>query len=119
MRRPATRTITSGIVSALTVGALLSAPAAAADGTIADTIDNPGVAEKPFWAYLYDNGFGYLNSARVDTDGKLVCANRAAGVPDSRIIDLLERRGFAPNEARAIVTATVYDDDGGQPLCTD
>lgn len=118
MWRSATSKISGGIVAALTVGALLSAPIAAADGTVADLVENTGAAEKPFWAYLYDNGFGYLHSARVNTDGNLVCANREAGVPDSRIVELLERRGFAPNEAQAIVNAT-KNVNIADPMCTD
>lgn len=118
MWRSTASKMSGGIVVALTVGALLSAPTAAADDTVADLVENTGAAEKPFWSYLYDHGFGYLPSARVKTDGNLVCVNREAGVPDSRIVELLERRGFAPNEAQAILDAT-ENVNIADPTCTD
>lgn len=35
----------------------------------------------PFWAYLYDNGFGYMDTTSAHHEGEIVCANRQAGVP--------------------------------------
>ena len=81
------------------------APAAAADGTIADMVENTGAAESPFWSYLYDNGFGYLDSQMVYRDAKIVCVNSEAGVPPGQIIQLLKLRGYSVNEAQAVVLA--------------
>jgi hypothetical protein len=104
--------------TALAFGAMSSAPLAAADdGTISDMVENTGAREMPFWAYLYDNGFGYLSSDGVYRDGRIVCANRAEGVPDSQIVGLLETRGYSLNEAQAIVIATNYESNV-HPFCT-
>lgn len=91
--------------AALLAGCLLAAPSAAADGTITDTVENTGAGESPFWSYLYNNGFGYLETQRVYRDGKIVCANRETGVPPDQIVQLLKMRGYTINEAQAIVLA--------------
>ena len=93
---------TAGLFVAVAIGL---APVAAADGTIADMVENTGAAESPFWSYLYDNGFGYLDSQMVYRDGKIVCANSEAGVPPGQIIQLLKLRGYSMNEAQAVVLA--------------
>jgi hypothetical protein len=64
--------------------AFLAAPVAAADGTISDVVQNTGAREMPFWAYLYDNGFGYMQTSVASGQGEIVCANRAAGVRTAR-----------------------------------
>ncbi len=102
---------------ALAAAGALSAPTAAADGTISEMVENSGAREMPFWAYLYDNGFGYLDSQGVYRDSQIVCANHAAGVPDSQIVGLLEIRGYTLNEAQGIVIATNYDSNA-HPICT-
>ncbi len=46
------------------MAALLSPPTAAAEtGTITEMVETSFAEEMPFWAYLYDNGFGYLRTA--------------------------------------------------------
>ena len=100
------------------LGGLLTAPRASADGTITDMVDNTGAREMPFWAYLYDNGFGYLQTTTASREGKVVCANRQAGVPNSQIVGLLQTRGLSLNEAQAIVIATDYESNA-HPFCTD
>lgn len=68
-------------------------------------VENTGAAESPFRSYLYDNGFGYLDSQMVYRDGKTVCANAASSVPPGQIIQILKMRGYSVNEAQAIVLA--------------
>lgn len=103
--------------AAMTAVALLAAPTATADGTITDMVDNSGAHEMPFWAYLFDNGFGYMQTSTASQEGKIVCANRAAGVPSSQIVGLLEDRGLKLNEAQAIVIATDYESNA-HPFCS-
>ncbi len=93
---------------ALVIAAFLSAPTAGADGTIADMVENTGAREMPFWAYLYDNGYGYLNSQQVYQDSKSVCVSRSIGTAESSIVQMLKARGYSTNEAQAIVIATGY-----------
>lgn len=103
---------------ALAVAALLSAPTAAAEtGTITEMVDTTFAEEMPFWAYLYDNGFGYLQTSTASNEGRIVCANRAAGVPNSQIVGLLQDRGLELNEAQAIVIATDYKSNA-HPFCS-
>ncbi len=105
------------VAIALATTALLFAPNAAADGTIADMVENTGAREMPFWAYLYDNGFGYMQTSTASSEGKIVCANRAAGVPNNQIVGLLQDRGLGLNEAQAIVIATDYESNA-HPFCS-
>lgn len=72
----------------------------------------------PFWAYLYDNGFGYMQTDTAYGEGKVVCANRNAGVPNNQIVGLLRDRGLTLNEAQAIIIATDYKSDA-HPFCQD
>lgn len=103
---------------AVAVAALiLCAPSAGADGTISDMVENTGAREMPFWAYLYDNGFGYMDTTSARHEGEIVCANRKAGVPNSQIVGLLQSRGLKLNEAQAIVIATDYQSNA-HPFCT-
>ena len=112
--------LTRKIVAALALaaGAFLAAPVAAADGTISDMVQNTGAREMPFWAYLYDNGFGYMQTSVASGQGEIVCANRAAGVPNSQIVGLLQDRGLKLNEAQAIVIATDYESNA-HPFCSE
>lgn len=102
---------------AVSAAALLTAPIASADGNISDMVENSGAYEMPFWAYLYDNGFGYMQTSTASQEGRIVCANRAAGVPNSQIVGLLEDRGLKLNEAQAIVIATDYESKA-HPFCS-
>lgn len=105
----------AGLMSAVTFPA---APHALADGTISDMVENSGAREMPFWAYLYDNGLGYMDVNTALNEGKIVCANRQAGVPNSQIVGLLETRGLTLNEAQALVIATDYKSNA-HPFCSD
>lgn len=105
-------------LTATVIVAVLFAPTAEADGTISDTVENSGAHEMPFWAYLYDNGFGYMDTDTAYREGKIVCANRQAGVSDSQIVGLLEARGLNFNEAQTLFIATNYASNA-HPFCTD
>lgn len=100
----------------LAVAAVLTSPIATADGTISDMVENTGAKEMPFWAYLYDNGFGYLNSQQVYQDSKSVCASRSTGTAEGKIVQMLQARGYKLNEAQAIVVATGYS-NSAHPIC--
>jgi hypothetical protein len=97
------RRLTAACVMVITVG-LGAAPLAGAD-TIDQMVHNSGALESPFWRYLYENGFGYLDAQRVNSDGQIACANRKAGVPPYQIIPLLKSRGYTAAEAQGIVLA--------------
>ena len=92
------------------------APAEPAKGSIADLVENTEAEEMPFWAYLYDNGFGYLDRERVSNDSKIVCANRKAGLPENQIVELLKIRGYSASEAQAIVAAASIETIA-HPIC--
>lgn len=107
------RTLAAVVLAAT---ALLTAPTASADGTISDMVETTGAKEMPFWAYLYDNGFGYLDSERVYQDSKSICASRDLGTAEGKIVEMLEGRGYGLNEAQAIVIATGYS-SSAHPIC--
>lgn len=100
--RTASSVAAAGVMTAAL--GLAAAPAAHAD-TITEMVKNTGALESPFWAYMYENGFGYLDAARVSNDGKIACVNRKAGVPGDQIAALLQIRDYTAKEATAIVAA--------------
>jgi hypothetical protein len=99
----ATRRVIAGCVIAATLGLGSAAPADA--DTIDQMVQNSGALESPFWRYLYEHGYGYLDAKRVNDDGNIACANRKAGVPPSQVIPLLESRSYSKEEAQGIVLA--------------
>ena len=105
----------AGYVTVTTL-TLITAPMAGAD-TINEMVENTGALEMPFWSYLYENGFGYLDAQRVSNDGKIACANRKAGVPPDQITPLLALRGYTAEEARGIVLAEQSGQDSIHSVC--
>jgi hypothetical protein len=105
----------AGCVMVATLG-LVTAPLAGAE-TINDMVQNTGALEMPFWAYLYENGYGYLDAQRVSYDGNIACANRKAGVPPYQITPLLESRGYTADEALAIVLAESSGSESVHTFC--
>lgn len=102
-------------VIAATLG-LVTAPMAVAD-TINEMVENTGALEMPFWSYLYENGFGYLDAQRVSDDGQIACVNRKAGVSPHQIASLLASRGYTEDEARAIVSAEQSGQNSVHSVC--
>lgn len=109
------RRLLAGCVTVATL-ALVTAPVAGAD-TINELVENTGALEMPFWSYLYNNGFGYLDAQRVSNDGKIVCVNRKADVPPNQITQLLTSRGYTEEEARSIVLAEQSGQDSVHSVC--
>jgi hypothetical protein len=105
----------AGCVMVATLG-LVTAPVAGAD-TINEMVENTGALEMPFWSYLYESGFGYLDAQRVNNDGKIACANRTAGVPPDQIAPLLASRGYTEKEAWGIVLAEQSGQDSVHSVC--
>lgn len=105
-------------IVAVTLGGILGAAAAHADGTVGDP-QNAGQLDQPFFGYLAGNGFGYLDAQRVLSDGAVACVNDQHGVPVDLIISMLTARAYTPQEAQAIVAAMQKADhtDGFAPLC--
>ncbi|PRC43028.1 hypothetical protein C6A85_000000107460 [Mycobacterium sp. ITM-2017-0098] len=94
-----------------------AAPSAGAD-TITEMVENTFAEESPFWSYLYDNGYGYLDAKSVSNDGKIACVNRKAGVPPYQVTDLLVARGYTPVEAGGIITAEqAASESRAHPVC--
>ncbi|RWA16573.1 hypothetical protein MBRU_07560 [Mycolicibacterium brumae DSM 44177] len=80
-------------------------------------VNNSGARESPFWSYMADNGFGYLDAQRVSNDSKIVCANRQAGVTPAQITGLLESRGYTNTEAQGIVAAEQASSTSVHSVC--
>jgi hypothetical protein len=105
MRTPLqTRQLVAGCLFTAAFALATTTPMAVAD-TIDEMVRNSGALESPFWSYLYNNGYGYLDAKRVNDDGQIACANRNAGVPPDQVIPLLQSRGYTAREARGIVLA--------------
>ena len=81
-----------GAVVAVAVAGLLTAAPAHADGM-------------PFLDYLSANGFGYLDPARVLSDGNVACINDRHEVPVELNILMLTSRAYTDAEAQAVVAA--------------
>jgi hypothetical protein len=98
------------------VAAVLTAPTAAADGTISEI---GGPLEQPFYGYLNRNGYGYLYAQKALTAAKVACAQDAAGDPLQELISGVQQRGFTPDEAQAIVFAMQKQNnsDAYEPIC--
>lgn len=92
-----------------------------AQGTIDQIVQNMRgqTPESRFIAYLWENGFGYLDIQRVWDDGNIACQNRKAGVPPTQVIPLLQSRGYSESEAQALVIAetTAIGDRLSGPVC--
>ena len=81
-----------GAVMAMAFAGLLTAAPAHADGI-------------PFLDYLSANGFGYLDPARVLSDGNVACVNDRHEVPFELNILMLTSRAYTDAEAQAVVAA--------------
>lgn len=81
-----------GAVVAVVVAGLLTAAPAHADGM-------------PFLDYLSVNGFGYLEPARVLSDGNVACINDRHAVPVELNMLMLTSRAYTEDEAKAVVAA--------------
>jgi hypothetical protein len=97
------RRLSACCVMAATLG-MATAQLAGAD-TIDEMVHNSGALESPFWRYLYEHGYGYLDAQRANSDGMIACANRKAGVLPYQVIPLLKSRGYTGAEAQGIVLA--------------
>lgn len=103
---------------AVTVAGVAPAAPAHADGTLSD-LPNTGQRDQPFVSYLISNGFGYLDTQRVLSDGAVACANDVHGVPPELNIAMLTQRAYTEDEAKAVVAAVERADHtaGFAPLC--
>lgn len=90
-----------GAVLVVAVAGLLTAAPAHADGM-------------PFLDYLSANGFGYLDPARVLSDGNVACVNDRHEVPVELNIMMLTSRAYTEDEAKALVAA---ERQAIPPLC--
>ncbi len=95
------------VLASLGLGAIPSAHAE----TIDEMVHSTFALESPFWAYLYENGFGYLDADRTFTDGTTACENRKARIPQDEVTSSLQARGYTAEEARAIVLAELDASD--------